>query len=66
MAKISAHRLVFFKDHSFVVGELLPSGSGDDAGGRLPSGGRCMIDSVYHNAAVQQVVVSVSHYPPGL
>lgn len=65
MAKISSHRLVFLKDRSLVLGASLPSGSGDDAGKRLPVGGRCMIDSIYHNVAVGQFVVTVSHYPPG-
>jgi hypothetical protein len=65
MAKTSSHRLVFFKDRSLVLGNPIPSGSSDDAGVRLPVGGRCMIDSIYHNVAVGQFVVTVSHYPPG-
>jgi len=35
----------------------------DDAGVRLPFGGRCMVDSIYHNEAAGQFVVTISHYP---
>jgi hypothetical protein len=31
---------------------------------RLPFGGRCMVDSIYHNEAAGQFVVTISHYPP--
>jgi hypothetical protein len=66
MAKISSHRLVFLKDRYLALGDPFPSGSSDDAGVRLPVGGRCMIDSIYHNVAVGQFVVTISHYPAGL
>jgi hypothetical protein len=65
MAKISSHRLVFLKDRSLVLGAPISSGLRDDAGTRLPLGGRCMIDSIYHNEALEQFVVTVSHYPEG-
>ena len=64
MAKISLHRLVFLKDRAFSLGGPLPSGSVDDSGRRLPIGGRCTIDSIYHNP-VGQYVLTVSHYPAG-
>ncbi len=35
----------------------------DDGGVRLPFGGRCMVDSIYHNEAAGQFVVTISHYP---
>jgi hypothetical protein len=66
MAKISSHRLVFLKDRSLSLGDPILSGLRDDAGSRLPLGGRCMVDSIYHNVGVGQFVVTVSHYPEGL
>jgi hypothetical protein len=63
MAKTSSHRLVFTKDRSLSLGDALPSGTRDDAGVRLPIGGRCMVDSIYHNEGAGQFVVTVSHYP---
>ncbi len=41
----------------------MPCGTRDDAGVRLPFGGRCMVDSIYHNEGAGQFVVTVSHYP---
>ncbi len=35
----------------------------DDEGKRLPFGGRCMVDSIYHNETSGQFVVTISHYP---
>ena len=63
MAKTSSHRLVFHKDRPFRLGDAIPCGLKDDANTRLPFGGRCMIDSVYHNEVVGQFIVTVSHYP---
>jgi hypothetical protein len=64
MAKTSSHRLVFKKDRYLNLGDAVPCGTRDDAGVRLPFGGRCMVDSIYHNEAAGQFVVTVSHYPP--
>jgi hypothetical protein len=63
MAKTSSHRLVFTKDRYLNLGDAVPSGTRDDAGVRLPFGGRCMVDSIYHNVAAGQFVVTISHYP---
>lgn len=63
MAKTSSHRLVFTKNRFLNLGDALPSGTRDDAGVRLPFGGRCMVDSIYHNEGLGQFVVTVSHYP---
>ena len=63
MAKTSSHRLVFTKDRYLSLGDAVPSGTRDDAGVRLPFGGRCMVDSIYHNEAAGQFVVTISHYP---
>jgi hypothetical protein len=63
MAKTSSHRLVFKKDRSLNLGDAIPCGTRDDAGVRLPFGGRCMVDSIYHNEAAGQFVVTISHYP---
>lgn len=63
MAKISLHRLVFLKDRSLKLGDAVPCGTKDDAGVRLPFGGRCMVDSIYHNEVAGQFVVTISHYP---
>ena len=63
MAKTSSHRLVFKKDRCLSLGDAVPSGTRDDAGVRLPFGGRCMVDSIYHNEAAGQFVVTISHYP---
>ncbi len=41
----------------------MQSGTRDDEGTRLPFGGRCMVDSIYHNVGAGQFVVTVSHYP---
>jgi hypothetical protein len=64
MAKTSSHRLVFKKDRFLNLGDAVPCGTRDDAGVRLPFGGRCMVDSIYHNEAAGQFVVTISHYPP--
>jgi hypothetical protein len=45
------------------LGDAIPSGTRDDGGVRLPFGGRCMVDSIYHNEAAGQFVVTISHYP---
>lgn len=63
MAKTSSHRLVFLKNRSLSLGDSMPSGLKDDMGARLPLGGSCMVDSTYHNEALGQYVVTVSHYP---
>ncbi len=63
MAKISTHRLVFLKHRSLSLGDAMPGGLKDDVGVRLPFGGRCMVDSIYHNEVAGQFVVTVSHYP---
>jgi hypothetical protein len=63
MAKTSSHRLVFLKNRALSLGDPMPSGLKDDMGKRLPLGGRCMVDSTYHNEALGQYVVTVSHYP---
>jgi hypothetical protein len=65
MPKTSSHRLVFFKARSLSLGDPIPTGMSDDTGKRLPVGGRCMVDSVYHNEVAGQFVVTVSHYPAG-
>lgn len=63
MASISSHRLVFLTNRALNLGDAIPSGLKDDVGVRLPMGGRCMVDSIYHNEAAGQFVVTVSHYP---
>ena len=63
MAKTSSHRLVFKKDRFLNLGDAIPCGTRDDGGVRLPFGGRCMVDSIYHNEAAGQFVVTISHYP---
>ncbi len=63
MAKTSSHRLVFKKDRFLNLGDAVPSGTRDDVGVRLPFGGRCMVDSIYHNEVAGQFVVTISHYP---
>lgn len=63
MAKTSSHRLVFRRDRFLKLGDAMPSGTRDDEGMRLPLGGRCMVDSVYHNVDAGKFVVTVSHYP---
>lgn len=64
MAKTSSHRMVFTRDRSLKLGDAIPSGTRDDIGVRLPFGGRCMVDSIYHNEVAGQFVVTISHYPP--
>jgi len=64
MAKTSSHRLVFHRDRFLKLGDAVPSGLKDDAGKRLPFGGSCMVDSIYHNEVAGQFVVTISHYPP--
>ena len=63
MPKTSSHRLVFLKNRSLNLGDPMPCGLKDDSGTRLPFGGHCMVDSIYHNEAAGQFVVTVSHYP---
>ena len=63
MAKTSSHRLVFTRDRSLSLGDMVPAGLTDDNGTRLPFGGRCMVDSIYHNELAGQFVVTISHYP---
>jgi hypothetical protein len=63
MAKTSSHRLVFTRDRGLQLGDAVPCGTRDDAGTRLPFGGRCMVDSIYHNVNAGQFVVTISHYP---
>jgi hypothetical protein len=63
MTRTSSHRLVFTRDRLLNLGDMIPSGTRDDEGKRLPHGGRCMVDSIYHNVAVGQFVVTISHYP---
>jgi hypothetical protein len=63
MTKTSSHRLVFNRDRLLKLGDAVPSGTKDDAGKRLPFGGRCMVDSIYHNEAAGNFVVTISHYP---
>ena len=62
MSKTTSHRLVFTRDRSLNLGDAVPSGLRDDQGVRLPLGGRCMVDSIYHNQAAGQYVVTISHY----
>jgi hypothetical protein len=64
MTRTSSHRLVFTRDRHLKLGDAIACGTRDDEGKRLPFGGRCMVDSIYHNVAVGQFVVSISHYPP--
>ncbi len=64
MAKTSTHRLVFTRDRMLKLGDAVPCGTRDDEGVRLPFGGRCMVDSIYHNVGAGQFVVSISNYPP--
>ncbi len=64
MAKTSSHRMVFTRDRLLKLGDAVPCGTQDDDGKRLPFGGRCMVDSIYHNVGAGQFVVTVSHYPP--
>jgi hypothetical protein len=64
MARTSSHRLVFTRDRLLKLGDAMQSGTQDDEGKRLPFGGRCMVDSIYHNVAMGQFVVTISHYPP--
>jgi hypothetical protein len=63
MLKTSSHRLVFTRDRLLNLGDAMPCGTRDDEGKRLPLGGRCMVDSIYHNVTVGQFVVTISHYP---
>jgi hypothetical protein len=63
MTKTSSHRLVFNRDRLLKLGDAVPCGTKDDAGKRLPFGGRCMVDSIYHNEAAGNFVVTISHYP---
>ncbi len=63
MAKTSSHRLVFNRDRYLNLGDAVPGGTKDDNGARLPFGGRCMVDSIYHNELAGHFVVTVSHYP---
>ena len=63
MTKTSSHRLVFKKDRFLKLGDAVPSGLRDDEGVRLPFGGRCMVDSIYHNEVAGQFVLTISHYP---
>jgi hypothetical protein len=63
MTRTSSHRLVFTRDRLLNLGDAIPSGTRDDEGARLPLGGRCMVDSIYHNVAMGQFVVTISHYP---
>ena len=63
MSRTSSHRLVFTRDRLLNLGDAIPSGTRDDEGKRLPLGGQCMVDSIYHNVAVGQFVVTISHYP---
>jgi hypothetical protein len=63
MAKTSSHRLVFTRDRFLKLGDPMTSGTRDDEGTRLPFGGRCMVDSIYHNVAAGQFIVTISHYP---
>jgi hypothetical protein len=65
MVKTTSHRLVFTKQRPLNLGDAVPSGLRDDLGARLPLGGRCMVDSIYHNLAAGQYVVTVSHYREG-
>ena len=64
MAKTTSHRLVFTRDRLLNLGDAVPCGTRDDEGVRLPFGGRCMVDSIYHNVTAGQFVVTISHYPP--
>ena len=64
MARTSSHRLVFTRDRLLKLGDAMQSGTQDDEGKRLPFGGRCMVDSIYHNVTNGQFVVTISHYPP--
>ena len=64
MARTSSHRLVFTRDRLLKLGAPITSGTRDDEGVRLPFGGRCMVDSIYHNVTAGQFVVTISHYPP--
>ena len=64
MAKTTSHRLVFTQDRLLKLGDAITSGTRDDEGVRLPFGGRCMVDSIYHNVTAGQFVVTISHYPP--
>ena len=63
MARTSSHRLVFTRNPHLNLGDMLPSGLQDDRGTCLPSGGRCMVDSIYHNESAMHYAVTVSHYP---
>ena len=63
MSKTSSHRLVFTNNRFLNLGDAVPLGTKDDAGKGLPVGGRCMVDSVYHNTVAGQFIVTISHYP---
>ncbi len=62
MPKTTSHRLVFTRDRLLKLGDAVLSGTRDDEGVRLPFGGRCMVDSIYHNVSAGQFVVTISHY----
>jgi hypothetical protein len=62
-SRTTVHRLVFTRDRFLKLGDAVLCGTRDDEGVRLPLGGRCMVDSIYHNVAAGQFVVSISHYP---
>jgi hypothetical protein len=62
MDKYTSHRLVFNKC-PWSLGDPVPVGIKDDAGSRLPFGRRAMVDSIYHNLAIDQFIVTVSCYP---
>ena len=63
MVKTYSHRLVFKRDRLLKLGDPMPGGTWDDEGTRLPFGGRCMVDSIYHNTVIDQFIVTISCYP---
>jgi hypothetical protein len=62
MDKYTSHRLVFNKC-PWAVGDPMTCGVKDDLGTRLPFGRRAMVDSIYHNTAINQFILTVSCYP---
>jgi hypothetical protein len=62
MDKYTSHRLVFNKC-GWNLGDAVPCGLKDDFGTRLPGGRKAMVDSIYHNTALDQFIVTISCYP---
>ena len=62
MEKYTSHRMVFNKC-GWSLGDAVRCGMKDDFGARVPMGRRAMVDSIYHNTAIGQFIVTVSCYP---